>query len=58
MDKLKQQIQKFRDAARELECNDSERSFDNALRKVAKAKITDGSKKPSQSRTKNDERKI
>jgi hypothetical protein len=32
------QIQKFREAARELGCDQSEERFDDALRKVAKAK--------------------
>jgi len=33
----KSQIQKFRETARALECNESEAAFDRALKRVAKA---------------------
>jgi hypothetical protein len=33
----KSQVQKFRETARALECNESEAAFDRALKKVAKA---------------------
>jgi len=31
----RKQIEKFRDAARELECNESEKDFDRKLKKIA-----------------------
>lgn len=34
----KKQIDKFREAAKELECNDSEKDFDRKLRRIAVGK--------------------
>lgn len=47
--KEKSQVDKFREAARELETNDSEENFDRVLKRLARAP-SDGSKKakPSQ----------
>ena len=33
------QIDKFREAARELECNESEKDFDRKLKKLAKPDV-------------------
>jgi hypothetical protein len=47
-DQKKNQIDKFREAARELETDDSEEAFDAKLKKIAKApppKPANGSKK-------------
>lgn len=38
MRERKSQIDKFRDAARELDCDDNEESFKERLRKIVKAK--------------------
>lgn len=38
MAKDKSQLDKFKDAARELECDDDERRFDERLGKLVKAK--------------------
>lgn len=35
------QVGKFRDAARELGCDENEAAFDERLRKIAKAKASD-----------------
>lgn len=52
-DTSKSQIQKFRETARALECDESEEAFDAALKKVAKASPTKESKKnPKQSDSK------
>jgi hypothetical protein len=45
--KAESQIKKFRDAARELETDDSEEAFDKKLKKVASA----GQHKPEKSGT-------
>lgn len=47
----KRQIDKFREAAREAECDLDEKKFDEQLRKVAKAEKTKGGKpKPAPSK--------
>jgi hypothetical protein len=43
----KPQIEKFRDLARELECDDDEDAFDARLKRIAKALKTPAEKKPS-----------
>jgi hypothetical protein len=45
----KSQIQKFREAARKIEADDSEERFDEALRRLAKSK-----RKPSQKTVKDE----
>lgn len=40
-----EQLKAFRDAARELECDDDEKAFDKKLKKVATAKTGRPSKK-------------
>lgn len=40
------QVDEFREAARELGCDESEERFDDALRKVAKAKPKPEGEKP------------
>lgn len=41
---MTQQSERFKEAARELGCDDSEEAFDEALRKVAKSKKDDAKK--------------
>lgn len=41
-----EQPRRFRDAARELGCDESEERFDAALKKVASASATEASQKP------------
>lgn len=41
MDKPKPQLDKFKDAARELECDDDEQRFKERLGKLVKAKPDD-----------------
>jgi hypothetical protein len=43
----KSQVQKFRDAARELGCDESDERFEEALRAVAKHKAQDNPKPSS-----------
>ncbi|MEO0690440.1 MAG: hypothetical protein AAFY51_09100 [Pseudomonadota bacterium] len=38
MNEQKSQIEKFKDAARELECDDDEKRFDDKLKKLVKPK--------------------
>jgi hypothetical protein len=47
MDKPKPQLDKFKDAARELECDDDERRFKERLEKLVKAKPSTEAEKPS-----------
>lgn len=42
------QVEKFREAARELETDESEENFDRALKRVAKATPPKDEKKPKQ----------
>ena len=49
------QVQKFRDTARALECDESEDKFEAALKKVAKAKLkSDEGLKPDDLNASND----
>jgi hypothetical protein len=41
-----EQVSRFKEAARELGCDDSEEAFDEALRKVARHRPKDGNGKP------------
>ena len=41
--KVESQIDKFRDMARKLECDESEKAFDEKLKRVAKEKPEDKS---------------
>lgn len=43
----KPQVEKFKEAARELETDDSEEAFDAKLKKIAKAPIPNGDKDKS-----------
>lgn len=45
-----QQYQKFKDAARELGCDDDEQAFDDKLRKISKAKVVEPAAKPKPSK--------
>ena len=47
---VKGQIQKFREVARELETDDSEKRFNQRLGKIAKAKPADRLKKSKKSK--------
>ncbi|BAQ15922.1 hypothetical protein [Methyloceanibacter caenitepidi] len=48
----KTQIQKFKDAAKEVGCNDDEAAFDAALRKIGNAQPPTASKpKPKKTKT-------
>jgi hypothetical protein len=44
--KSQSQIQKFREAARELDADDNEKRFNEQLGKIAKAKAADAPPKP------------
>ncbi len=46
MAKTKLQLDKFKDLARELGTNESEKAFDRALKKVAKALVENPAEKP------------
>jgi len=46
----RKQADRFKEAARELGCDDSENAFDEALRKVARHKPKDEAPKPPKSR--------
>lgn len=43
----KSQLEKFKEAARELETNEDEAAFDRALKKVAKSSNDTGAKRPA-----------
>ena len=49
-DRPKDQSEKFKEAARELGCDDSEEAFDEALKKVARHKPMDEKATPAKKR--------
>ena len=52
MPKSKSQVQKFREAARDLEADESEKRFNERLSKIAKQKPADPPKKSKKRSTK------